>query len=110
MISRIKKRNGRIQAFNKDRIANALGKAFRSVNQYSESTVESLTNQVVSDLNAKYRSRIPSVEDIQDIVEDCLIKNGFDRAAKAYILYRNERARIRDSKKLVGVVDDLDWD
>ena len=107
MISRIKKRDGRIQAFNKDRIANAIGKAFRSVNQYSESTIESLTDQVVSDLNAKYRSLIPSVEDIQDIVEDSLIKNGFDRAAKVYILYRNERARIRDSKKLVGVVDDL---
>ncbi|HXQ92366.1 MAG TPA: vitamin B12-dependent ribonucleotide reductase [Nitrososphaerales archaeon] len=107
MISRIKKRDGSIQAFNKDRITNALTKAFRSLNQYSESTVESLTDQVVSDLNAKYLRGTPSVEDIQDIVENCLIKNGFGRAAKAYILYRNEHAHIRDSKKLVGVVDDL---
>jgi len=107
LISRIKKRDGSIQAFNKDRITNALTKAFRSLNQYSESTVESLTDQVVSDLNAKYLRGTPSVEDIQDIVENCLIKNGFGRAAKAYILYRNEHAHIRDSKKLVGVVDDL---
>ncbi len=59
------------------------------------------------DLVEKRIPGIPGVEDVQDIVEEVLIKNGYASVAKAYILYREERARIRKAKELLGVRDEL---
>jgi ribonucleoside-diphosphate reductase alpha chain len=107
LISKIRKRDGRIEPFDRQKIANALEKAFLSVGKSSRQTVERLTSEVVATLNQRYPHGIPSVENVQDLVENALIKNGFSDVAKAYILYRREHADIRDYKKLVGVKDDL---
>ncbi len=58
-------------------------------------------------LNRRFSDKVPGVEDVQDIVENMLIKVGQSEASKAYILYRGKRAEIRDAKKVIGVVDDL---
>ncbi len=107
MIKNIRKRDGRIVPFEEDKISIAIGKAFRSVGQYSRTSVEKTTHQVVSSLESTFGNTTPSVEDVQDLVEKFLINNGFDRVAKSYILYRSHHAEIRESKRLVGVLDDL---
>ncbi len=55
----------------------------------------------------QFSESIPGVEDIQDIVERVLIDEGYSRAAKAYILYRQKRAEVREAKSYLGVADDL---
>jgi adenosylcobalamin-dependent ribonucleoside-diphosphate reductase len=105
--SKVRKRDGRIEDFNQDKIANAINKAFLSLGKSTETVIRKLTDEVVASLNSSYSDKIPSVEDIQDTVEDVLIKGGYGDVAKAYILYRRERADVRESKKLVGVTDDL---
>ena len=107
MITKIKKRDGRVVPFEKEKISIAIGKAFLSVDEFSKASVEKITGEVVNSLEVLFQNTIPSVEDVQDLVEKSLIANGFDRVAKSYILYRNRRAEIRESKRLVGVVDDL---
>ena len=107
MIASIRKRDGRIVPFERDKIVTAVEKAFRSVNQYSEKSVQTVTRDVVKTLEAKYIFGVPSVEDVQNTVENSLIKEGFERVAKSYILYRKKREEIRESKRLVGVRDDL---
>lgn len=107
MISKIRKRDGRIVSFEKQKISNAIEKAFRSVDQFSESSVVKITEGVVNALEARFQTITPTVEDVQDIVEKTLIRNGFDSVVKSYILYRSRRAEIRESKRLVGVMDDL---
>jgi len=66
-----------------------------------------LSAEVVAIVEQEFKKKIPSVEDIQNIVEKVLIKNGYDKVAKAYILYRQQRAEIRERKKMLGVTDDL---
>jgi len=66
-----------------------------------------LSEDVVRLLNERFEDQIPSVENVQDLVEEILIRNGYADVAKAYILYRQKRTEIRDQKKLFGVVDDL---
>jgi ribonucleoside-diphosphate reductase alpha chain len=107
VISKVRKRDGRIEDFNQDKIANALRKAFLSLGRSTEEVIQRLTGEVVHTLDSEYVDKIPSVEDIQDIVEDVLIRDGFGDVAKAYILYRRERSEVRDYKKLFGVKDDL---
>ena len=107
MIETIRKRDGRIVPFEKEKISIAISKAFRSVGQYSKISVEKIADQVVNSLESTFLRRTPSVEDVQDVVEKCLINNGFDKVAKSFILYRSRRSEIRESKRLVGVFDDL---
>jgi len=66
-----------------------------------------LSEDVVRLLNERFEDKIPSVENVQDIVEEVLIRNGYADVAKAYILYRQKRTEIREYKKFFGVVDDL---
>jgi ribonucleoside-diphosphate reductase alpha chain len=107
LIAKIRKRDGRIVAFDREKISAAVEKAFRSVNQYSKNAVRTTTDDVVRALEDKYRRGIPSVEEVQDLVEKALIDNAFVDVAKSYILYRRKRTEIRESKRIVGVTDDL---
>jgi ribonucleoside-diphosphate reductase alpha chain len=107
LISKIRKRDGRIVAFDREKIAFAIEKAFRSVNQYSKNSVRRVTDEVVKALEDSYRIRIPSVEEVQDLVEKTLISDALGDVAKSYILYRRKRAEIRESKRVIGVTDDL---
>jgi ribonucleoside-diphosphate reductase alpha chain len=105
MIQDIKKRDGRTVRFDKSKIANAVSRAFLATGTENEKP-EDIAMQV-TELVEKRIPGIPHVEDVQDIVEEVLIKNGFTAAAKAYILYREKRSRIRKAKGFFGVTDEL---
>jgi uridine kinase len=95
-ITHVVKRTGAVVPFNKDRITNAIYRAAVAVGGRDRSIAERLADQVVALLEATTPAdHIPTVEEIQDLVEKVLIENGHARTAKAYILYREERARRR---------------
>ncbi|HET9888465.1 MAG TPA: ATP cone domain-containing protein [bacterium] len=95
----IVKRDGTLAPFNVEKITVAIYKAAAAVGGHDRALSERLSRQVVEALSIPYsESEPPTVEDIQDLVERTLIKNGFADTAKAYILYRHERARMRKSR------------
>lgn len=98
-LSAIVKRNGQLVPFDREKITLAIYKAAAAVGGHDRSLSEKLTGEVVAALEAGYAGETPSVEDIQDVVERVLIKNGHARTAKAYIVYRHERARMRSERK-----------
>ncbi|MCG2727472.1 MAG: adenosylcobalamin-dependent ribonucleoside-diphosphate reductase [Candidatus Methanoperedenaceae archaeon] len=106
MTQKIKKRDGRIVEFDKSKIANAVFKAFIATKSKDGKRAEEIATQVV-EIIGKRIPGIPGVEDVQDIVEEVLIKNGYAAVAKAYILYREKRAQIRKAKGFFGVRDEL---
>ncbi|MEA2103699.1 MAG: ATP cone domain-containing protein [Candidatus Cloacimonadota bacterium] len=98
-ISHVIKRNGTKVPFKPIRIKNAMYRAAVAVGGRDKKPTEGMTEQVVEILEAKFPNlESPHVENIQDIVEQVLIKNGHDEVAKAYILYRNEQNRRRKQK------------
>ena len=108
MLSAIQKRDGRAVEFNANKITNAILQAAASVGGQDQATALELTAQVLKYLAHKYPEQAVSVEHIQDAVEKILIENGHAKTAKAYILYRAERNRIREGKsKLMDMVADI---
>jgi ribonucleoside-diphosphate reductase alpha chain len=107
MVDQVRKRDGKLEAFNQQKITSAISSAFAEVRGTNRAVSRHLSNQVVASLGERFAGNIPSVEDIQDIVEDVLIKSGYGDVAKAYILYRNRHATVREYKSFFGVVDDL---
>lgn len=99
-IAEIRKRNGKVTIFNKDKITNAISKALDATGQPNRDIAAQLTDGVLEKLHKQGFSAAnpPSVEDIQDMVESTLIDKGFSEIAKAYILYRHERRKVRDDK------------
>ncbi|MEM2565152.1 MAG: ribonucleotide reductase N-terminal alpha domain-containing protein, partial [Candidatus Bathyarchaeia archaeon] len=106
-VSLIRKRDGRIVEFDPTKITNAIHKAIMAVKGEDGELAAKLSAQVVAIIEEEFKDKIPSVEDVQNIVERVLIKNGYDAVAKAYILYRQKRAELREQKRLLGVTDDL---
>jgi len=102
-INEIRKRSGAITAFNQDKISHAIFKALAATSKADRALADQLTNKVVQKLVEQgfTNSRAPSVEDIQDIVESTLIDCGNSDIAKAYIVYRHERRKLRDEKMKV---------
>ncbi len=97
MISKIRKRDGRIVDFDKNKIVSAILKAMDAVNERNEELAVKMANEVVNQLIKQLEpGEIPTVEQCQDIVEQVLMKNGCYRVAKAYILYRALHAQIRE--------------
>lgn len=95
-IEHILKRSGAVVPFKQERITNAIYRAAVAVGGRDRQTAEDLSQQVVEILGKSISpGEIPTVEDVQDTVEKVLIENGHARVAKAYILYREERARRR---------------
>ena len=109
-IAEIRKRNGKVTNFDKNKITNAIHKALMATNQEDRDLAEELTNGVLDKLVTQgfSSSHPPSVEDIQDMVESTLIEQGHSEIAKSYILYRHERRKIRDEKMKVLNTDNLD--
>ena len=98
-IQSVVKRDGAIVPFTPQRITNAIYRAAVAVGGRDKQTAEKLTEYVVRVLESTTpKGEIPTVEQIQDIVEKVLIEEGHARVAKAYILYRAERARLRDQR------------
>jgi uridine kinase len=95
-ITHVVKRTGAVVPFRKERITNAIYRAAVAVGGRDKSVAEGLADQVVAMLEEiTPPGHVPAVEEIQDVVEKALIENGHARTAKAYILYRDERARQR---------------
>lgn len=112
------KRDGKIAEFNISKISSALGKAFDSQNRQSHpSVIDMLALRVTSDFEPKIKNSTIAVEDIQDSVEAVLIQSGYNDVAKAYILYRKQREKIRNMKSTIldykdlvdSYVKALDW-
>ena len=98
-ITQVVKRTGAIVPFNQDRITNAIYRAAVAVGGRDRSIAQKLSDQVVAMLEEiTPPGHIPTIEEIQDVVEKVLIENGHAKTAKAYILYRNERARQRQER------------
>lgn len=116
-ITQIRKRDGRIADFDQGKIVIAISKAIEAVGEKDEKLANRLSDQVAKILNKKFHHRsIPAVEEVQDIVEEVLIRVRQIRVAKAYILYRDQHAKMReltalvDSNKLMGnYLEKLDW-
>jgi len=103
-ITKVQKRDGTIVEFDQTRIKDAIFKALTATAQGDGNRAEKLSDRVVQILNRRFKKgEVPQVEQIQDIVEEVLILEGLVEAAKAYILYREQRRRIREA---VAVVDE----
>ncbi len=106
----VKKRDGRITNFNKEKITNALYKALIANGNPDRKIAEDLTSGVLTKLLEQGFSvgSPPSVEDVQDMVESTLIEKGYGDIAKSYILYRHERRKLREDKMKVLNTKSLD--
>ncbi len=110
MITSIKKRDGRVVPFDQGKIEKAIEKSFMaSGSQKTVETARELAAIVVSSVEAdKSIKGAPTVEQVQDMVEKVLIEHGFVRSAKAYILYRAERSRVREmNTRLMKTFEDI---
>ena len=107
MVSHVQKRDGRIVAFEPEKIENAIAKAIAAVKGKDGALAKKLARDATEIVRKRFTGRIPHVEEIQDIVEETLVRNGYAEVAKAYILYRRQRAEQREFKTFLGVIDDL---
>lgn len=99
----ILKRDGRIADFDPSNISKAIFKAAQAVGGSDYAKSEDVTRSVVDILEIVYKDgRIPTVENVQDLVEKILIEKGHARVAKAYIIYREQHRKIRDSHSLMN--------
>ncbi len=100
VVARIKKRDGTVADFNQDKITNAIFKALESHGVADRSIAKTASDIVTFMLEEKFGGyTVPSVEQIQDIVEMVLMKQGYHEVAKSYILYREKHKGIREAKK-----------
>ena len=99
-VSKVQKRNGEIVDFNSSKIKDAIFAAAKSVGGNNEVKATKLSKMSIDIINETYGTGVPSVEDIQDIVEKILIEEGHAKTAKAYILYRKKHEEIREVKNL----------
>ena len=106
-VSKIRKRDDRIVNFDQKKITNAIRKALTAAKQANGELAKELSDSVVKLVSERFAGKIPHVEDIQNIVEEVLVKSGYVDVAKAYILYRQKRSEIREFKTFFDVVDDL---
>ena len=122
----IRKRDGRVVKFDKKKIVSAVYKAFTVTDEGSKRGAQDLAKKVECEINKRFvvrngggkmKTEIPTVEELQDIVENFLIRENYIDTAKAYIIYREQHRLLRESqvvlKKSVDLVDDylgeLDW-
>ncbi len=107
MVQYVFKRNGETQEFDEKKIANAIFKAAQAVGGEDFEKSKELAGQVVVAINEKFKDNIPTVEEIQNIVEKVLIENRCAKTAKAYILYREKRTGARQTNALIGATIDM---
>ncbi len=113
----ITKRDGTLAPFDSTKIYNAILKAGTSTGEFGEQESWLLTAKVLKVMEHKFAESLPSIEQIQDIVEQVLISDNYFQTAKAYILYRDQRNRMRSDKKVMVDVESsineylekLDW-
>ena len=109
MVESIIKRDGRAVDFHQEKIAEAVEKAFRASGAMQPRAVaDGIAERVVEKIESGAIEGTPTVEGVQDLVEETLIEEGFTQTAKAYILYRAERNRVRDvNSRLIQTLKDI---
>ncbi|MBI1969811.1 adenosylcobalamin-dependent ribonucleoside-diphosphate reductase [Candidatus Woesearchaeota archaeon] len=100
-ILQVIKRDGSIVRFEQEKIVNAVYKAFLAIGDANKRLARKIAEEVVLEVRQKFAGKKPYVEDIQDVVEKALIKNGLNRSAKAYILYREKRRELREYREAI---------
>lgn len=116
-ISQVTKRDGTLAPFDSNKIYQAILKAGTSTGEFGENEAWLLTGQALKVMKHKYAESLPTIENIQDIVEQALISSNYFATAKAYILYRDQRNRARSDRKVMVDVESsineylerLDW-
>jgi len=119
-IAKVQKRDGTIVDFDQTRISDAIFKALTATGQGDSKRAKKISDRIVQILNRRFKKEeIPQVEQIQDIVEEILILEGLVETAKAYILYREQRRRIREAvrfneeaavERIDQYLEQLDWE
>ena len=105
----VRKRDGRLEPFDQERITNAIWKAAKAVGGKDRELAKKLSDQVIAELKKRFGEEgVPTVEEIQDLVEKILIENGHARTAKAYILYRKQHQDMRELAALLSSADMVD--
>lgn len=106
-MKQIRKRDGRIVAFEREKIVWAIFKAAQAVGGNDFELADAIATQVSDIAAMRYKDEVPDVETIQDMVEKVLIEDGHAKTAKAYILYREKRRSARESNALIGATIDM---
>ncbi len=115
MFTEIEKRDGNKVAFKAEKITSAIAKAGKATGEFDEKVAKRLTIKVLNLSQQVIGDKIPTVEEVQDIVEEILLSSTYRKTAKAYIIYREQHARIREitDKASVDLVDQYlkrtDW-
>jgi ribonucleoside-triphosphate reductase len=105
----VRKREGMLEPFDQERITSAIWKAAKAVGGRDREQAKKLSDQVVQVLERRFEENgVPTVEEIQDVVEKTLIENGHARTAKAYILYRKQHQDLRELASLLSSADLVD--
>ena len=108
MFSSIIKRDGRTQEFHESKITDAIFKCLQAVEEADRQRAMELTLEVMKKMRQIYRDDSFTVENVQDLVETVLIEQGIARAAKSYILYRENRSRLREARsELMNAVSEI---
>ncbi|MDP8212590.1 MAG: ribonucleoside triphosphate reductase [Candidatus Zapsychrus exili] len=115
VLTKICKRNGSTEDFDSQKIATAIFRAGQATDEFSEEVAQKLTMRVVNLIQQLVKDKVPTVEEVQDIVEEVLLVSPYRQTAKAYIIYRDQHTKIREitSKSNVDLVDQYltraDW-
>jgi ribonucleoside-triphosphate reductase len=105
----VRKRDGKLAEFDQERITNAIWKAAKAVGGKNRELAKGLSDQVIAELWKRFGDEgVPTVEEIQDVVEKTLIENGNATTAKAYILYRKQHQDLREMASLLSSGDLVD--
>ncbi|MDH4330144.1 MAG: ribonucleoside triphosphate reductase [Candidatus Moranbacteria bacterium] len=117
-VKKIIKRSGRVVPFKQEKVVAAVLKAFKETGEGAEKEAEKVGAKVVQMLNKQYRDgSVPEIEEVQDVVEKVLMVLDFDETAKAYILYRDQHRKVRETKDALkdaidlveGYISESDW-
>ena len=116
MFAKIRKRDGRLVNFDESKIAVAIGKAGKATGEFGEEVAKVLAKKVTKMAPEMIRRKLPTVEEIQDVVEEVLLTSKYRNTAKAYILYRQKHAEMREMIESTQVdlveqyIGNIDWE
>ncbi len=114
-LKKIRKRSGEVVPFDASKITIAIQKAGQATGEFDLTEAKQLTDQVLKEIKKRLAKDLPTVEQVQDIVEEILLSSPYRATAKAYIIYRDQHARLREviEQSNVDVIDQYlknhDW-
>ena len=115
MYKKIRKRDGRLVEFTVEKIASAIGKAGKAAGEFGDDEAQKLAQKVAKLAPERIRRKIPTVEELQDVVEEVLLASKYRNTAKAYIIYRQKHSEMREMAEMQKVdlmeqyLNNIDW-